>query len=76
MTDKINILFHYEDRSIEYVVDINTHKLNKLVDDTLNTFDTVLRNIVSLDKFGEVYDDINESEKVVIDDVLDGLKNE
>lgn len=75
MKNKLIITLEYDNHKFDYIIDVNNHKLAKFIDDSLDVFDSVLRNISSISKYGETYEETDEDQKVAIDNLLDQLKD-
>lgn len=76
MENKFILQLNYKSAKTEFIVDIDGKKLNKFVEDSLSTFDEVLRNIIALEKFNKAYDLTDDEQKVVIDGMIDSLQND
>lgn len=60
----------------EFEISVNPKDLNKFVDDSLEGLDLILRNVISIRQYNLPYEFTTEDQKVEIDNILDGLKNE
>lgn len=60
----------------EFVVNIVPKDIEKFTSDTFYVLDAVLQEIISLDRFKVTYEKTTDNQKVTIDDIIEGLKNE
>lgn len=75
MLDKFEAILDYKGKRFTFLIDINPHKLEKFVDDSLDVFDTLLRHIVSLERYGEPYSATDDAQKVAVDTAIENLKD-
>lgn len=60
----------------EFVVNIIPKDIEKFTSDTFYVLDAVLQEIISLDRFKLDYSKTTDEQKVTVDDIIEGLKNE
>ena len=60
--------------NLEYIIDVDPRDIGKFVDDTLVAFDEVLRNVISVDKFGKNFSLLSNTQKVSVDESIESLK--
>lgn len=76
MNGKLTIKLNYNGVDKDYSVDISPKNIEKFTSDTFYILDAVLQEIVCVDKYKHSYDESDEEQKVAIDSIIEGLKNE
>lgn len=70
----LKLSLNYEDHNLETIIKIDGGDLTKFVDDCLTAFDSGLRNIISISKFEKSFEDLDEGQRSIVDDTIEGLK--